>query len=72
MEDEGIQKVTERLLGSVLISTKDGVPLHRLAKEYREVGVMFYFLTWNAFYRYGHLTGCECSIEPQTARKEVF
>ena len=38
MADEGIHKVTERLLGSVLISAKDGVPLHRLAKEYREVG----------------------------------
>ena len=39
MASDAVKKNTEVLLSSVLISAKDGVPLHHLAREFREVGI---------------------------------
>lgn len=41
MASDAVKKNTEVLLSSVLISAKDGVPLHHLAKEFREVSIQF-------------------------------
>ena len=40
MATEKARIMAERLLNSVLISSKTGVPLYELAREYREVGIM--------------------------------
>ena len=37
MDGDKFRKITEGLLSSVLISAKNGVPLHRLAREFKEV-----------------------------------